>query len=73
LFLTLARTGLRLGEALGLQWGDIDFKGGFIEVRRAWVNQQVTTTKSGKTRRVDATPQLLTTLLALGSGVKSRR
>ena len=27
LFLTLARTGLRIGEAIGLKWGDIDFNG----------------------------------------------
>jgi integrase len=62
MFLTLARTGLRLSEALGLQWGDIDFRGGFIEIKRGWVNQRETTTKTGKTRRVDATPQLLATL-----------
>ena len=33
-FLCLARTGMRLGEALALQWGDIDFRSRFIEVRR---------------------------------------
>jgi len=44
MFLTLARTGLRLGEALGLQWGDIDFRGKFIEIRRAWVNARLTKT-----------------------------
>jgi integrase len=65
MFLTLARTGLRLGEALGLQWGDIDFRGKFIEIRRAWVNARLTTTKTGKTRRVDATPLLLATLKSL--------
>lgn len=64
-FLTLARTGLRLGEALGLQWGDIDFRGGFFEIRRAWVNGRITTTKTKKTRCVDATPQLWATLRTL--------
>ena len=34
LVLTLARTGMRLGEALGLQWGDIDFNSRFITVQR---------------------------------------
>jgi integrase len=72
LFLTLARAGLRLGEALGLQWGDIDFQGGFIEIRRAWVNNRQTTTKTGKTRRVDATPQLLATLGALSQRRKAQ-
>jgi len=56
LFLTLARTGMRLGEVLGLQWRDIDFAGKFIEVRRGWVENRLTTPKSGKTRRVEMTP-----------------
>ena len=30
----LALTGLREGEGCGLQWGDVDFRGGFLEVRR---------------------------------------
>lgn len=30
----LAWTGLRLSEACGLQWGDLDLAGGFLEVRR---------------------------------------
>jgi integrase len=62
LFLTLARTGCRLGEALGLKWGDIDFNGCFIEIRRALVDGKVTTPKTGKARRVNATPQLLSVL-----------
>jgi integrase len=45
--------------------GDIDFRGGFIEIKGRWVNQRETTTKTGKTRRVDATPQLLATLRSL--------
>ncbi len=58
LFLTLARTGVRLGEVLGMQWGDIDFEGKFIEVKRAIVKNKITTTKSGKSRRVEMTPYL---------------
>jgi len=27
-------TGLRLGELLGLTWGDLDFEGGFVRVRK---------------------------------------
>ena len=34
--LCAVRTGLRM-ETIGLQWGDVDFHGGFIEVRRAVV------------------------------------
>jgi integrase len=35
LFLVGFSTGLRLGELLGLQWGDVDFGGGFLHVRRS--------------------------------------
>jgi integrase len=33
---TAIRTGLRLGELLGLQWRDIDLKQGVLSVRRQW-------------------------------------
>jgi integrase len=59
LFLCAARTGMRLGELLGLEWGDVDFNGGFIEVRRNRVAGRVTTPKSGKARRIDMSTQLL--------------
>ncbi len=58
LILCASRTGLRQGELIGLQWGDVDFNGGFLEVRRAIVRRQETTTKNHKIRRVDMTPQL---------------
>jgi integrase len=54
--LTLARTGLRLGEALALQWDVIDWHGGFLEVRHAYchsTSRRLQTPKNGKTRRVD--------------------
>jgi integrase len=56
---------MRRGELPGLQWGDIDFAGQFIEVRRAVVRRQVTSTKTHKIRRVDMSPQLSGTLKAL--------
>jgi integrase len=31
LFLCALRTGMRLGELIGLKWGDIDFHGRYIE------------------------------------------
>jgi integrase len=33
---TAIRTGLRLGELLGLQWRDLDLKQGILQVRRQW-------------------------------------
>jgi integrase len=62
LFLLLARTGMRIGEALALRWADIDFKGRFIEVKRSVVRGRISTPKSGKSRRVDMSPQLADTL-----------
>jgi integrase len=65
LFLCLARTGLRLGEALALQWGDIDWHGRFVEVRRNYTLGKITTPKNGKTRRVDLSRQLTEVLWSL--------
>ena len=38
LLLCAVRAGLRQGELIGLQWGDVDFRGRFLEVRRAVVD-----------------------------------
>ncbi|HEV8438176.1 MAG TPA: site-specific integrase [Methylomirabilota bacterium] len=59
----LAWTGLRLGEACGLHWGDVDRTGGFVEVRRAISYRRggvlAGAPKSGETRRVDVPHELL--------------
>jgi integrase len=66
LFLCALRTGMRLGELFGLQWGDIDFQSHFIEVRRTVKDGgKVFPPKNGKIRRVDLSDQLATTLRAL--------
>ncbi len=57
-FLCALRTGMREGELIALKPGDIDFNRNFIEVRRNCVRGTIGTPKSGKTRRVDMTPQL---------------
>jgi len=62
LFLLLARTGMRISEAVALQWGDINFKERYIEVQRGLVRGKISTPKSGKTRRVDISPQLVEAL-----------
>jgi integrase len=46
LVLLCAATGLRISEALGLQWGDVDFKGQVIQVRRTWTGGTVGRPKS---------------------------
>jgi len=42
LYSTAVGTGLRLGELLGLRWGDLDLEGGALQVRRALVEQSRT-------------------------------
>jgi len=63
LFLCALHTGMRSGELAGLQWGDIDWEGKFLEVRRQVVLGEVTSlkTKNGR-RRVDLSDDLLETL-----------
>jgi integrase len=46
LTLLAAATGLRISECLGLQWGDVDFTGELIHVRRTWTAGKVGLPKS---------------------------
>jgi integrase len=64
LFLTLFRTGLRLGEALALTWGCVDWNGKFLVVKQSFRRGRLDTPKTGKSRRVDMTDQLMDTLKA---------
>ena len=57
-FLFLLRTGCRLGEAIALQPGDVDFRGRFIQIRRNFTNGRLTTPKNGKSRRIDLSTRL---------------
>jgi len=58
------RTGLRFGELLALQWGDVDLNSRFLSVRRNLVRGVLTTPKSHQQRRVDASQQLTDALVA---------
>jgi integrase len=70
-FFTLARTGMRAGEGLGLTWDDVQFGTGnadpyrFIEIRRTYdaVHNRMNTPKSNKSHRVDMSKDLRTCLL----------
>jgi integrase len=57
-FLCGFRTGMRMGELLALQWGDIDWRKSFIHVQRAWVRKDWTTPKSGVDREIDMSARL---------------
>lgn len=65
LFLTLARTGMRIGEALALQWDDVDFPDHEIRVARGFSKGRLETPKSGVARTVDLSHQLARTLRRL--------
>lgn len=58
------RTGMRLGELLGLRWEDVDLKAGKIHVRQAIVRGKVTTPKNRKAREIPLSPQALDALKA---------
>ncbi len=63
-YLCAARTGMRLGELLGLEWASVDFHGRFIEVRQAFSRHRLTTPKNKRIRKVDMSLQLAETLRA---------
>jgi integrase len=54
----LALTGLRIGEAIELRWGDVDLGGRSIQVRRQFSRGRVGKPKSRKARRVRLSPAL---------------
>jgi integrase len=64
LILTLARTGMRIGEALALKRDDLDFHHGYVWVRRTWGRRKIGTPKNDKARRVDMSRQLTSILQA---------
>jgi integrase len=65
-FLTLLRTGQRIGELLGLQWNDFDFENRQVTIQRhIYKGVLVEKTKNGTIRTVDLTPHLSETIKAL--------
>ncbi len=51
-----------MGELIALQWGDLDYHGRFIEVQRNCALRQLGTPKSGESRRVDMSRELMQAL-----------
>jgi integrase len=62
MFFTLAGTGMRLGEVLALQWGDVDVQNRESRVARAFSQGKLETPKSGHGRTVDLSQALADTL-----------
>jgi len=72
LFRTLAFTGLRIGEALGLEWGDIDWNGRFLSVKRSRWGEHVTTPKTARSiRQVPLSPETIDVLRAHKAAVSA--
>jgi integrase len=71
LFLTALRAGLRRGELVALQWGDVQLgkdendANRFIVVQHNYVRREHTTTKSKESRRVDLSRELRKVLAEL--------
>ncbi len=71
LFLMAVRAGLRRGELVAVQWGDVQLGGDdedsnrFILVQHNYVRREHTTTKSKKSRRVDLSRELRRVLVEL--------
>lgn len=72
IFLLLAFSGLRRGEALALTWRDVDFKREVIRVRANWSHGRLVTTKGDRVRSVPLVPQLAGRLHKLLQGVAPR-
>ena len=62
LFLTLARTGCRPGEALALRWIDVNFQSREILIERALSAGRIGATKTGRSRRADMSRELASVL-----------
>jgi len=69
LLFTLFRTSLRKGEVRALQWGDLDFHGGFLMVQRAFSKglqgegEILSTPKSGEIRNMGMGDKLMVVLI----------
>lgn len=62
---TALRTGMRLGELIGLQWSSIDWHNRLIIVRHSWCNsaKALGSPKSNRERHIDMTADLYAVLL----------
>jgi len=60
-FSFLLKTGCRSGEALGLEWGDVDLTSGSVHIRRTLADGHLTEPKTGERRVVDLPPDLVRT------------
>ncbi|MFI4897675.1 MAG: tyrosine-type recombinase/integrase [Phycisphaerales bacterium JB059] len=72
LLLCAFRTGMRMGELLGLVWAKVDFEANAIEVRRSYSHSHFDTPKPHRSRRVDMSGQLAPALRVHGEALLPR-
>jgi integrase len=65
MFMVLVMTGMRAGEMLGLQWGDIDFEKGSLQIRRSAWYGRVQTTKNKTSEAIIPLPGVLSSTLRM--------
>ena len=73
LYACAAYTGLRKGELFALRWGDIDFEGARVVVRRNYSGRELVTPKNGKVRAVPLVPALAELLMTHKANIPATR
>lgn len=58
MFLTVLKTGMRVGELLALRWSDVDLTNAVIRVRWSFTGGRLTSPKNHERRDVDLPPIL---------------
>jgi integrase len=63
LVVTMFRTGIRVGEAVGLRWGDLDLRNGTLAVRRSRTMREDNAPKTKRSRRtISLLPEVISAL-----------
>jgi integrase len=78
LYFLAVKTGMRMGELMGLKWDDIDFDDGFLKVKRqlgreGGYNFKYKPPKHDSTRRIRLSPETVTVLKELRQEQLHRR
>ncbi len=55
LYVLMAKTGVRIGEAIALRWSDVDFSNHQLTIDRNWVRGELTSTKGRRYRSIELT------------------